>query len=134
MKLSKELLSVIRATCKASKQAAASYSYYEEERKNVALFLKGNAKARKVVRKMRQLRSQMSLLNKQVEFLAGIYGLSSDGTRLAYGDDAKKRFVRHGGVLPPPKTATRADNVIAKLAAATDAEGQKILTELGIKW
>ncbi len=71
-----------------------------------------------------------AVLSKRAADFFNTLGLSGDGSRI-YDDD---KFYKAGGRIPEKVKPQTFDQIMAQLAAATTADGQKLLKKLGINW
>ena len=135
MKIDDNLRAAIRSTCKMS-QRPDRQSRGDQYREAVAKFIaktpklwerRINAlkKASAAAQKARDREHQLA----EVFEMAGLNPWNPE-IQLQHAEV----FVKAGGELPVAAVAKDADAIIAKLAAATPAEGAVIIKELGINW
>ena len=148
MKIDKDLRAAITAAARSQTQPT-----WQEEKKQMRdasdAFLKKSPSARRAVAKALKLAAQcdeldekQKALRKQQHAALKPFGLSIDkggnerhATVDRHSDEDQDAFTKAGGTLPPPhRRHWKADEVIAKLAAATPDKLEAILAEYGINW
>jgi hypothetical protein len=139
MIINNDLRMAIKAKCEQqpTDNHAASQKSAEE---SIQSFLKSQKGQRAKALIRREVRASKSM-SEAVKALAKEFGLrlershDSNSVRFSYGDDSTDRFKKAGGKLAKPLPPRwQFSQVMAEVAAATPADGVKILRKYGINW
>lgn len=137
MKIDSDLRLAIRSVLNERKATRNNFCLWKEERKAATALIAAKPRIASIVgRALKNIKSLKTQLNQQHKLISK-FGLSfSNGVIDIDGaEGGEERFIKHGGKIPvPPPAADTFDNLMARLATATEPEGKKILTHLGIEW
>jgi hypothetical protein len=139
MKIDQNLRAAIRSLCSASNRrityqenAAGVASAIETLMASKPSLVRWQKKAPKTLARVNSLRDKAQELEDALDSELHTFGLMRD-YRNEFAVRDEEIFAKSGGEIAV-KTCNSADQILAQLATATDAEGKQILKDLGILW
>lgn len=139
MKIDQNLRAAIRSLCSSNNRQLTYQQNEEATKKAIEKFMASKPTLVRWQKKAPQFLSRISALRDKAQELEDsldselhAFGLMR-GYRNSFAIRDEDTFAKAGGKVAV-KTRKSADQIIAQLAVSTEAEGKKILADLGIKW